>query len=102
MAAARRMYDCSVVTLGPSLGSVFGWHTASLVGSEAGPSRHRSISSLPASGNRVDNGESGGSLITPRWIRREGRTLSENMGMLLVSGIGKGWGEREPKRIEMA
>lgn len=90
MAAARRMYDCSVVTLGPSLGSVFGWDTASLVGSEVRSRRCGSASSLPASENRVDNGEPGGSLITPRWIRREGRTLSENMGMLLVFGIGKG------------
>ncbi len=55
-----------------------------------------------ASGKSFDNGDSAGSSITSRWTRREGKTLSEKIGIFLVSGIGKGGGESEPKRIEMA
>jgi hypothetical protein len=84
--------------LGPSLGSNFAW----LSGSGAGPSSLESASSLAGSGKRVDNWELDGSLMTPRWISRDGRTLSENTGMFFVFGIGKGCGLREPKRIEMA
>lgn len=102
IAAALRMYDCWVVTLGPSLGLVFILDAASSVVFGVRPNSCWRTPSHPASGKRFEKEESDGNLITPRWIRREGSTLSENTGMLFVFGIGKGRGERDPKRIEMA
>lgn len=40
--------------------------------------------------------------MTPRWINNEGRTLSVNTGMVVVSGMGKGAGKVDPKRTVIA
>lgn len=52
-------------------------------------------------GNKFDN-EDNDKSITWRWIRSEGKTLSEKTGRRVVSGMGNGGGDRDPNRIVIA
>jgi hypothetical protein len=56
-----------------------------------------------ASGYKVEReGRDAERSITPKWTRRDGITLSENMGMFEVDGMGKGFGDALPNRSLMA
>lgn len=91
--------------MGPSTGSGFVLES-SLSDSDLGGASARSASNVScffASGNILDNPEfEDDKSMTPRWINKEGRTLSVNTGMVDVSGMGKGAGEVDPKRTVMA
>lgn len=90
------------MTIGPSLGISLRVPGPDVVDVGSGSSNSRKPSSDPAPGNRLDREELRDKSITPRWTRREGKTLSEKTGKCLVEGIGKGGGSMEPNRIVMA
>jgi len=90
------------VRAGPSGGIGFGTLSVSGLG-EASARREPDLPKELASGNLDSNPcEAEDRSITPRWIKREGRTLSVNTGTWDVSGMGNGGGDMDPKRIETA
>lgn len=90
------------MTIGPSLGTPLRIPGADVVDIGTGSSNSRKPSSDPAPGNRREREELRDKSITPRWTRKEGKTLSEKTGTWLVEGIGKGGGSMEPNRIVIA
>jgi len=91
------------VRVGPSGGIDFGALESVTESGEASARRVLSFSGELASGN-LDSSpcEAEDRSMTPRWIKREGRTLSVNTGTWDVSGMGNGGGDADPKRITTA
>lgn len=88
--------------VGPSGGIVFGALSACVLG-EASARREPTLSRELASRNLHSNPcEAEDRSMTPRWIKREGRTLSVNTGICDVSGMGNGGSNMDPKRIKTA
>jgi hypothetical protein len=88
--------------VGPSGGIDFGVLSVSVFG-EASARRELKLFRELASGNLISNPcEAEDRSMTPRWIKREGRTLSVNTGTWDVSGMGNGGGDMDPKRIKTA
>lgn len=87
------------MSTGPSLGTAFGPPAGVLVEGGGGPNKDDTVSSDPAFGNKPDSDGFLDRSIIPKCIRRDGKTLSEKTGKLLVEGMGKGGGESDPKRI---
>lgn len=105
IAAARNMKACSLVITGPSSGTVFDALSAGGACIEGNASSAWRVSSLLAFGNsdvRPKEGVDVDRSITPRCTSREGITLSENMGRLLVRGMGIEGVSPLPKRTAMA
>ena len=88
--------------IGPSSGTDFKSLSRFVLG-EASASRELSWSRELAFGNLDSSScEAEERSMTPRWINKEGITLSVNIGIWDVSGIGNGGGDADPKRIVMA
>lgn len=92
--------DWSDVMIGPSTGTFLVLGAA--VASGAMASKVPKVSLEPAPGKRVDSEGDAEMSTTPRWMRSDGRTLSEKTGTWVVSGIGNGGGDRLLNRTTMA
>jgi len=97
IAAARKMYDWSGVTLGPSTGTVF-----VRLAVEAGVAFNKVEICSSETGNNFETVGAEDKSTTPRCTSMDGKTLSEKTGTFVVIGMGKGGGDFDPKRTTIA